>query len=139
MSKKSFLRGSFQKWHDKWAETLLKSERQHLYHIYWSLWKQLGWKNFLLVICKILGLFVNPLTADDYYSLLNRDNFLQHFHMQLCEKGKINSQFFFWIFEIYIQFLIFSMTLEIFSMTIFYMTLIADVFLKLRTPKNVVR
>ena len=39
MSKKSCFRGSFDKWHDKRAEKLLKSERQHLYHIYWSLRK----------------------------------------------------------------------------------------------------
>ena len=28
----------------------------------------------LLLICKILGLFVNLLAADEKYSLLNRDN-----------------------------------------------------------------
>ena len=34
MSKKSRFRGPFDKRHDKRAETLLNSERQHLYHIY---------------------------------------------------------------------------------------------------------
>ena len=74
MSKKFRFRRPFDKWHSKRAKTLLKSERQHLYHIYWSLWRQFSWKNSLLVICKTLGLFANPLTADDKYSLLNRDN-----------------------------------------------------------------
>ena len=37
MSKKSRLRGSLGKELGKSAETLLKSEQQHLYHIYWCL------------------------------------------------------------------------------------------------------
>ena len=40
-------------------------------------------------------MFVNPLTADDKYSLLNRGNLLQHFQMQLSQKRKIFSGFFF--------------------------------------------
>ena len=46
-------------------------------------------------VCKILGLFVNPLTADDKYSLLNRGNLLTLFQMQLSQKRKIFSEFFF--------------------------------------------
>ena len=34
------------------------------------------------VIWKILGLFLNPLTADRKYSLLNTENLKQHFQMQ---------------------------------------------------------
>ena len=34
MSKKSCFREPFEKEHGKWSEILLKSERQHLYHIY---------------------------------------------------------------------------------------------------------
>ena len=56
---------------------------------------QFRFKNSLWVICKILGLFVNPLTADDKYSLLNRSNLLQHFQMQLSQKRKTFSEFFF--------------------------------------------
>ena len=52
-------------------------------------------KKALLVIFKISGLFVNPLTADDKYSLLNRGNFLQHYQMQVSQKRKKFSQFFF--------------------------------------------
>ena len=40
------------------------------------------------MICKILGLFVNTLTADDEYCLLNRDNLFQHLQMQLSQKQK---------------------------------------------------
>ena len=60
--------------HGKRAETLLKSEQQHLYHIYWSLWSRFRLKKSLWVICRTLGLFVNPLTTDNKYSLLIRDN-----------------------------------------------------------------
>ena len=49
-------------------------------------------------MCKILGLFVNTLTANDKYSLLNRENLLQHRQIQLSQKQKSFSQFFvaFW-------------------------------------------
>ena len=52
------------------------------------------WKKSLLVIFKILGLFVNTLTADDKDSLLNRDNLTQPIQMQLSQKQKTFSQFF---------------------------------------------
>ena len=47
------------------------------------------------MIFKILGVFVNPLTADQKYSFLNRGYLLQHFQMQLSQKRKIFSPFFF--------------------------------------------
>ena len=51
-------------------------------------------EKFLLVICKILGLFVNTLTTDDKYSLLKKDNLTQRIQMQLSEKQKTFSEFF---------------------------------------------
>ena len=62
--------------------------------MYWSLWTEFSCKKTLWVICKILGLFVNPLSADEKYCLLNRGNLLQHFQMELSEKRKTFSQFF---------------------------------------------
>ena len=84
-----------QKTKKKRAKTLLKSERQHLYHIYSSVWREFRMKKPLWVICKILGLFVNPLSANDKYCLLNRGNLLQDFYTQLSQKRKIFSKFFF--------------------------------------------
>ena len=55
-------------------------------------------ENTLLVICKVLGLFVNPLTSDYKYSLLKTENLLQHFQRQLSKKRKIFSEFFFFFF-----------------------------------------
>ena len=46
-------------------------------------------KKFVLVIWKMLRLFVNTLTADDKYSLLNRDNLTQPIQLQLPQKQKI--------------------------------------------------
>ena len=39
-------------------------------------------------------MFVNTLTADDKYSLLNRHNLTQQNRTQLCQKQKAFSQFF---------------------------------------------
>ena len=130
MSKKSLFRGPFNKSYGKSAETMLKSERQHFYHIYWSLRRQSRSKKRLWVICEILGLFVNQLTAVDKDSLLNRGNLLQHVQMQLYQKRKIFFNFFF------LHFLNFYWILNISKKK---MSLIADVFVKLRTPKNLVR
>ena len=44
--------------------------------------------------CKILRLFVNALTADDKYSLVNRDNLTQPIEILLSQKKKTFSQFF---------------------------------------------
>ena len=40
-------------------------------------------------------MFVNGLTADGKHYLLNRDNLTQQIQMQLSQKGKNFSQFFF--------------------------------------------
>ena len=52
-------------------------------------------KKDLLVIHKFLRLFVNTLPADDKHYLLNRDNLAQPIQMQLTQKGKTFSDFFF--------------------------------------------
>ena len=64
-------------------------------------------KKFLWVISNIWGLFLNPSSADNMYSLLKRGNFLQHFQRNLCQKRKILSEFFLtfskfrWNFELF--------------------------------------
>ena len=52
----------------------------------------------MLVIRKILRLVLDTLTADDKYALLNRDNLTQAIHMQLSQKEKTFSEFFFFAF-----------------------------------------
>ena len=47
------------------------------------------------MIHKILRLFVNTLTADDKHYLLNRNNLTLPIQMQLSQKQKTFSEFFF--------------------------------------------
>ena len=47
------------------------------------------------MIYKILRLFVNTLTADDKQYMLNRENLTQPIEMQLSQKQKSFSEFFF--------------------------------------------
>ena len=126
MSKKSPFRGHFDKQHGKGGQTLLKPETHHLYHIYWSLSRRLSWKKYLLVICKVLGMFVNILTADDKCFLLNRDNLRHPIQMQLSDKQKKIINFFriFWNLN------------EILNILKKRTKLIADLFSKLRTLKT---
>ena len=53
----------------------------------------MSWKKFLLLLCKILKLFVNTLTADDKYSVLNRDNLREPIQIPLCLKERKFSPF----------------------------------------------
>ena len=83
----------------------------------------------MLVLCKISGLFVNTLTDDDKYCLLYRDNLTQRIQILLSQKEKTFSQFF-------SPFLKSTLNFEHFQKK---MTLIADVFPKLPSPKKVIR
>ena len=69
------------------------------------------------------------MTPHDQYSLLNRDNLTQIIRTQLSQKQKAFSQFF----------LPFSKSTLNFEHLQKKMTFMADLFPKLRTPKNVVR
>ena len=51
----------------KGSERLLKSARQYLCHIFWSLWKEVRSINSVLVVSEILRVFVNILTPDEKY------------------------------------------------------------------------
>ena len=94
MSKKSLFRLIFQKKDGRRVSALLRSGRQHLYNIYWSKGRQLNCKKYLLVICKILRLFVNILSAIEKYSLPNREYLSQTIQVQLSQKEKTFPWFF---------------------------------------------
>ena len=83
------------------------------------------------MICKILGLFANTLTADDKYSLLKRENLTEPIQMQLSNKQKNFFRFFFLV-----HFLNLDQILNILKKKI---TLLGHVLPKLRTGKDVVR
>ena len=83
----------------------------------------------MLVLFKILGLFVNTLSDDDKYCLLYRDNLTQPVQILLSQKQKTFFQFF-------SAFLKSTLNFEHFQKKL---TLIADVFPKLPSPKQVIR
>ena len=82
----------------------------------------------MLVLCKILGLFVNTLSEDDKYCLLYNDNLLQPIQILLSQKRTTFSDFF-------SAFLKSTLNFEHFHKKI---KLIADVFLKLPSTKIVI-
>ena len=83
----------------------------------------------MLVLCKMLVFFLNTLTDEDKYSLLYRENLTQPIHVLLSHKQKTFFQFF-------STFLKSTLNFEHFQEK---MTLIADVFPKLQSPKKVIR
>ena len=126
MTKKSRSRWPFDKQHGKRAQALLKSASHHLYHIHWSLPRQLIWKKFLLLKCQILGLLVKTLAADEKYPAPNKDNLTIPNQMQLSQKKKF-------FFNFWVDFWNLDSILNILGQKT---TLIAFVFPKLRTPKT---
>ena len=86
------------------------------------------WKKSLLVIHKILRLFLHTLAFNDKQYLLNRDNLAQPIQLELSKKQKTFSEF------------VFSFLKSILNYKPFpkKMTLTADVFPELPTPKNMV-
>ena len=81
-----------------------------------------------IVIDKFLRLFVNTLPADDKHYLLNRDNLAQPIQMQLSQKQKTFSEFLFAFLKSILNYKNFPKK----------MTLRADVFPEIPTPKNMV-
>ena len=79
----------------------------------------------MLVLCKILGLFVNTLSENDKYCLLYNDNLLQPIQILLSQKQKTFSEFF-------SGFLKSTLNFEHFEKKI---NLIADIFPKLPSTK----
>ena len=83
----------------------------------------------MLVLCNMLGLFVNTLSDKDEYCVLYRDNLTQAIQILLSQKQKTFSEFF-------SAFLKSTLNFEHFRKK---MTLIADVFPKLASPKKEIR
>ena len=75
-------------------ETLLKSPRHYYYPIFPWIWDKLSWKKSALVRSKMLGLFVNTLTAGYTYSRGNMHTFTQQVQPPLSLKQEPFSGFF---------------------------------------------
>ena len=87
------------------------------------------WKKSLSVIHKILRLFVDTLAVNHKHYLLNRDNLTQPIQMILSEKQKNFSEFFFAFLKSILNFDICQKGI----------TVLADVFLEIPVPKNMLR
>ena len=70
----------------KVAQMLMKSARHYFYRIFSSICRKLRCIMSLLVICEVLRLFVNTLSADDKYSLCNSEKLPQPIQMQSSKK-----------------------------------------------------
>ena len=82
-SKKRRVRTPFESQHVKGSQTLVKFVWEYFYQILLTLWGKLIWKTSPLVTCEILGVFVNTLTADDKYRVLDCGNLLLPIQSQL--------------------------------------------------------
>ena len=130
MSKEPCFRTLFDIQYVKGSQRLVKSAWEQFYHVVSPLWGKLIWKTSFLVICKILGVLVNTFTANDKYPLRNYENLSLSIQMQLSEKWNTFSQFF-------VSFLEFPSDFEQFEKK--NMMVIANVFPKLKTVKDVLR
>ena len=86
-------------------------------------------QKWLLETWKFFSRFLNTLTADDKYSLINTENWMQTIQTHLSQKQNIFSEFFSAFLESALNFQHFETK----------MTLIAYVFPKLPTTQDVLR
>ena len=107
MPEKPYFRTAFGNQPVNGWQTLLKSARHYYYPIFPWIWDKLSWKKSALVRSKILGLFVNTLTAEYRYSRRNMQTLTQKVQTPLCLKQKTFSDFFL-PFEIYMNWRTFS-------------------------------
>ena len=91
--------------------------------------KVIALQKSLLDTWKFFRPFLNTLTADDRYSLISKNKWIQTIQMHLSQKPKIFSELLCAFFEFVLKFEHFEKT----------MTLIAYVFPKLPTTKDVLR
>ena len=68
---------------------MLKSARRYYYPIFPWIWDKLSWKKSALIRSKILGLFVNTLTAEYTYSRRNMETFMQKVQTPLSLKQRL--------------------------------------------------
>ena len=113
----------------KASQTVVKSAWECFYYIFWSLWGKIIWKITPLVICEILGVFVNTLVVDGKHPLWNFENLLLPIQMQLSKKQETFLHFF-------VSFQEFTSSFKHFKKKVI---VIANVFLKLQSVKNSVR
>ena len=128
-SKKRRLRRTFHIQHDKVCKERMKSAWKNFYHIFSSLCEKLIWKIYPLVICEILGVSGETLTAKQKYPVWDFENLTSPIQMELSEERKhlVNFLFNFWNLHLILNILKKKMIF------------VANLFLILRTGKDLVR
>ena len=129
LSKERRFRTGFGSQHVKSSEILVKTPCERFFHVFPSLSRKLVWKMSPLVLGEILGVFVNTLNPESKYPVQDGENLEIPIQMQLSEKRKTFSQFFLPFLELH-QFL---------NILKREMIVIANIFPKLETVKNLVR
>ena len=104
MSKNPPFRTPFNSQHVKGSQTLAKSAWKQFCQSSSSLWGKLSRNLSLLVICEILGHFVNTFIPGDKHSLRNSENLLQPIKIQLSRQQKHFSS----AYESYVKFRVFG-------------------------------
>ena len=94
MPEKPYFRTAFGNQAVNGYQTQLKSARHYYYPIFPWVWDKLSWKKSALVRSKILGLFVNTLTAEYTYSRRNMQTLTPQVQTPLSLKQKTFSEFF---------------------------------------------
>ena len=89
----SYLRTASGNQHVNGLQTLLKSARHNYYPIFPWIWDKQSLRKSILVRSKILGVFVNTLTAEYKYSRRNIKTFAQQVQTRLSLKQKTFSGF----------------------------------------------
>ena len=94
LSKKRRFRKRFDSLHVKVFKMLAESPSEQFYHVFSWFWGKLIWKMSLLLLGKILGVFVDILSADCKCPVQYYQTFRFPIQMQLPEKLKNFAKFF---------------------------------------------
>ena len=128
LSKNRSFRRRFDSQHVKVVQIIAKYPSEHSDHLFSALWAKLIWKMSPLVFGEIFCVFVDTLPADSKYPIEHYKDLRLPIQMQLSEKRKRFSEFFFFFISgIYIKFQTFWKK---------KIMLIANVFPKLQTVKT---
>ena len=109
------------------SQKLLQYAEKNFYPTFFSFWAKLSKKRLFLIRSEILGLLDNTLTANYEYSRINREN------LQLPNKAKLSKNPSIFCVS-FLAFLGSKLNFQCFQKK---MSLIAQVFLKLLTPRDV--
>ena len=127
--KKGHFRTRFDSQNVKMFQILAKPPWEHFYHVFSSFCGKLILKMSPLVVDEILGGFVSTLTADGKYHVQDWENFPLPIQMQLSQKRKTFSEFYFRFRNLH----------QIWNILKSKMMVITNVFPILQTVKNFVR